>query len=121
MLAQLLTKTIKKGSAGCPKSATPSVVQCKQVGWDGFDAQWECSADLGSEYKFGEVTVVCEGYEYPEDQYILGGSCGLEYTLEYTSQSNNNNNNYNYGSHYNHYGLYSHYFYKSLLKHCFFR
>ena len=37
-------------------------------------------------YRFGEVEVVCEGYDYPEDPYITKGSCGLEYTLEYTKE-----------------------------------
>ena len=40
--------------------------------------------------------VVCEGYDYPDDEYILKGSCGLEYTLETTGagrsdQSRQNN------------------------------
>ena len=26
----------------------------------------------------------CEGYDYPDDPYILEGSCALRYTLEYT-------------------------------------
>ena len=40
-------------------------------------------------YRFGHVQVVCEGYDsfivlkvgydYPDDPYILAGSCGLEY------------------------------------------
>ena len=30
--------------------------------------------------------MLCEGYDYPEDPYILAGSCGLEYTLELTQQ-----------------------------------
>jgi hypothetical protein len=28
--------------------------------------------------------VSCEGYESSEDQYVLRGSCGLEYNLDYT-------------------------------------
>ncbi len=32
------------------------------------------------------MSVACEGYDYPEDPYILAGSCGLEYTLELTQQ-----------------------------------
>jgi hypothetical protein len=32
------------------------------------------------------VDVICEGYEYPDDPYILQGSCGLEYTLDYTKE-----------------------------------
>jgi len=85
------------GSGGCSSDVAPKVVQCKQVGWDGYDAQWECTADLESNYRFGEISVVCEGYDYPEDPYILRGSCALEYTLE---GSKHGNNNYNYGSQY---------------------
>jgi len=33
-------------------------------------------------YKFGQVQVTCEGFDYPEDPYILAGSCGLEYTID---------------------------------------
>jgi len=91
------------GSAGCGKD-TPSVVQCKQVGWDGYDAQWECTADMDDDYRFGQMKVVCEGYDYPDDPYILRGSCNLEYSLEYTNAGKQRSQNYNYGhSHYNSY------------------
>jgi hypothetical protein len=30
----------------------------------------------------GRIEVVCEGYDYPDDPYILQGSCGLEYRVE---------------------------------------
>eukprot|EP00088_Acartia_fossae_P001897 TRINITY_DN10743_c0_g1_i3.p1 TRINITY_DN10743_c0_g1~~TRINITY_DN10743_c0_g1_i3.p1 ORF type:complete len:390 (-),score=61.00 TRINITY_DN10743_c0_g1_i3:181-1350(-) len=62
----------------------PQVVQCYNRGWDGVDVQWECKTDLDMDYRIGEVNVICEGYDYPEDPYILAGSCGLEYTLELT-------------------------------------
>ncbi|XP_006167251.2 store-operated calcium entry-associated regulatory factor [Tupaia chinensis] len=71
------------GTARCD-SHTPTVVQCHNRGWDGYDVQWECKADLDVAYKFGETVVSCEGYESPEDQYVLRGSCGLEYQLDYT-------------------------------------
>ncbi|KAK2089387.1 hypothetical protein P7K49_032053 [Saguinus oedipus] len=45
------------GTAGCD-SYTPKVIQCQNKGWD--------------------------GYESSEDQYVLRGSCGLEYNLDYT-------------------------------------
>ena len=48
--------------------------------------QWECKSDMDNLYRFGEIEVVCEGYDYPEDPYITQGSCGLEYTLEYTKE-----------------------------------
>merc|ERR1712166_1665579 len=43
-------------------------------------------ADLDNAYRFGETTVVCEGYNYPDDPYILTGSCSVEYTLELTQE-----------------------------------
>lgn len=71
------------------------------VGSDGFDAQWECKAELDKAVKcsgissrsrdfaspfllVGTISVNCEGYSHPDDPYVLRGSCGLEYTLEYT-------------------------------------
>jgi len=76
-------------------------VQCTQTGWDGYDAQWECKADLDKRVKFGKITVSCEGYDYPDDPYVLAGSCGLEYELAYASSDQNHGNNHNnYGSHY---------------------
>lgn len=47
-------------------------------------SQWECKTDLDIAYKFGKTVVSCEGYDSSEDQYILRGSCGLEYNLDYT-------------------------------------
>ncbi|KAL1922896.1 uncharacterized protein VTP21DRAFT_9272 [Calcarisporiella thermophila] len=64
---------------------SPDVIQCKNMGWDGQDVQWKCEADLPTNVKFGELSVSCEGYSYSDDDYILVGSCGLEYELKYTS------------------------------------
>ncbi|XP_043915634.1 store-operated calcium entry-associated regulatory factor [Protopterus annectens] len=71
------------GSAGC-SAFVPEVVQCQSRGWDGFDIQWECKTDMDTSYRFGTVSVSCEGFDYPDDPYVLRGSCGLEYTLELT-------------------------------------
>jgi len=80
----------------------PQVVQCSNRGWDGLDVQWECKADMDMDYRFGSINVICEGYDYPEDPYILAGSCGLEYTLELTESGrqkrNTGYNSYNYDS-----------------------
>ncbi|KAM6469530.1 store-operated calcium entry-associated regulatory factor isoform 2-T2 [Liasis olivaceus] len=73
------------GSAGCT-AYTPEVVQCYNKGWDGYDVQWECKAHLDTSYHFGKIEVSCEGYDYPDDPFILKGSCGLEYTLELTKE-----------------------------------
>ncbi|XP_056424823.1 store-operated calcium entry-associated regulatory factor [Hyla sarda] len=73
------------GSAGC-SAMIPQVVQCNNKGWDGIDAQWECKVDMDNAYRFGKIEVNCEGFDYPEDPYVLRGSCGLEYTLELTEE-----------------------------------
>ncbi|XP_064477475.1 store-operated calcium entry-associated regulatory factor-like [Ornithodoros turicata] len=70
------------GSAGCTN--TPHVVQCYNRGTDGSDVQWECKAEMSKAQRFGTVEVFCEGYDYPDDPYVLQGSCGLEYTLDLT-------------------------------------
>ena len=72
-------------------------------------------------FRFGNIEVVCEGYDYPDDPYITKGSCGLEYTLDYTMEGHErakrqehnyysnddgytgySSNNYGYGSNYHH-------------------
>lgn len=66
------------------KGALPSVVQCQNQGSDGKDAQWACATELDGAFRLGVTEVACEGYEYPDDPYILMGSCGLEFTIELT-------------------------------------
>jgi len=72
------------GSAYGSSQYYPSVVQCINVGHDGFNVEWECKADLDDAVKFGSINVNCEGYDDPNDPYILKGSCSLEYNLEHT-------------------------------------
>uniref|UniRef100_A0A6A7G3G2 Store-operated calcium entry-associated regulatory factor n=1 Tax=Hirondellea gigas TaxID=1518452 RepID=A0A6A7G3G2_9CRUS len=86
----------------------PPIVQCRNMGSDGREIQWECSAaNMPVEYGFGELTVVCEGYDNPQDRYILAGSCGLEFKLELTEEGRRNagQSSYYSGSQYgsNHY------------------
>jgi len=40
---------------------------------------------MDNAFKFGEISVTCEGYDYPDDPYILKGSCGVSLAciLEY--------------------------------------
>ncbi|XP_006813921.1 store-operated calcium entry-associated regulatory factor-like [Saccoglossus kowalevskii] len=83
------------GNAGCG-TFTPQVVQCYNQGSDGYDVQWECKTDMDNAYRFGQVQVSCEGYEYPDDPYILKGSCGLEYTLDLTKEGNQQQHKHNY-------------------------
>ena len=58
-----------------------SSVQCVNTGWDGLDVNWKCMTDLPHGTSFGLVEVSCEGYEYPEDPFVLAGSCQLRYNL----------------------------------------
>lgn len=73
------------GSAGCKHA--PQVVQCYNRGSDGIDVQWECRAKLNKNVEFGKIEVSCEGYDYPDDSYILYGSCGLKYQLNYADDN----------------------------------
>lgn len=64
------------------------VMRCKNSGADYDDEaiQWTCTASLPEEFKLGSTDVICEGYDYPEDPYILKGSCGVEYRLVLTEK-----------------------------------
>ncbi|KAI9033337.1 hypothetical protein DFJ74DRAFT_652110 [Hyaloraphidium curvatum] len=64
----------------------PDVIQCRNMGWDGTDVTWKCHAEMDEAFRFGETTVSCEGYSRPDDPYILGGSCGVEYALYLTQK-----------------------------------
>ncbi|KAH9366357.1 hypothetical protein HPB48_006191 [Haemaphysalis longicornis] len=39
-------------------------------------SQWECKAEMKKSQKFGFIQVICEGYDFPDDPYVLVGSCG---------------------------------------------
>jgi len=62
------------------------VMRCTNAGaeYDTEDIQWTCKASLPPEVKLGGTEVVCEGYDSPDDPYILKGSCGVEYRLVLT-------------------------------------
>jgi len=86
------------GTARDHSEYQPSVVQCTNVGSDGSgDIQWKCESQLDSSVRLGTTTVTCEGYSHPDDPYILKGSCGLEYTLDLTSQYHSAHKGYESG------------------------
>lgn len=62
------------------------LMRCKNSGseYDPEDIQWTCKAELPPEFKLGSTDVICEGYDSPDDHYILKGSCGVEYRLVLT-------------------------------------
>jgi len=55
----------------------PKSMRCINIGTNG----WKCSGELPDGYSFGNIDVVCEGYTYPDDPYVLKNSCGVEYEL----------------------------------------
>ncbi|XP_046437553.1 store-operated calcium entry-associated regulatory factor-like [Daphnia pulex] len=77
------------GTAGC-RAFIPQVVQCENQGSDGITIQWECKTDMDNAYRFGKIMVICEGYDYPGDHYVLVGSCGLEYNIDLTKEGIDN-------------------------------
>jgi hypothetical protein len=64
------------------------IMRCKNAGSDysSEDIQWTCTASLPEEFKLGSTDVICEGYDSPDDPYILKGSCGVEYRLILTDK-----------------------------------
>lgn len=53
---------------------------------DKEDVQWACNAALPPEFKLGATDVVCEGYQDADDEWVLKGSCGVEYRLLLTER-----------------------------------
>jgi hypothetical protein len=73
------------GNPDCSKG--PKEIRCEIIEKFGnSDAIWKCTGIVGSAYKISKYTVSCEGYEYPDDPFILDGSCGVEYVLELTEE-----------------------------------
>lgn len=70
----------------------PNNILCKNVGLnDENDVVWECTGyGLTDGYKLTHSDVSCEGYDYPEDPYIVSGSCGLYYGIAKNINLNNN-------------------------------
>ena len=62
------------------------LVLCQNVGFDGRDVVWKCETNIGVNLKLGQLFVSCEGYQNPDDPYVLVGSCALEFNLEYTEK-----------------------------------
>jgi len=50
------------------------------------DVEWACTANLPSTVRLGSTDVICEGYASSEDEYVLRGSCGVEYRVVLTEE-----------------------------------
>jgi len=83
----------------------PHSMQCRQVGFDGFNASWKCEAQLEDYYYIGYTKVSCEGYHNPNDKYITRGSCGVRYSLYLTEKGKEHfryYDDYSYDSNHHH-------------------
>eukprot|EP01098_Paradermamoeba_levis_P006454 TRINITY_DN2676_c0_g1_i1.p1 TRINITY_DN2676_c0_g1~~TRINITY_DN2676_c0_g1_i1.p1 ORF type:complete len:208 (+),score=43.81 TRINITY_DN2676_c0_g1_i1:97-720(+) len=64
----------------------PHKIRCENIGQD--KPQWECHTEIQMDnVAIGSVAVSCEGYDSPKDSFVLKGSCGLDYTLEFIQGS----------------------------------
>jgi len=72
------------GTAHC--EFIPDVIQCYNMGSDGSDMQWKCEAEMGDAYRFGPLSVNCEGFNYPTDPYVLRGSCSIRFNIDLTEK-----------------------------------
>ncbi len=65
-------------------SNKPNSIMCKNVAMGDKDVIWECTAHgLTPGYKIESSSVSCEGYNFRDDPYILKGSCGVFYTIDF--------------------------------------
>lgn len=64
------------------------VMRCVNQGssYGDEDIQWSCTASLPDTLKLGSTDVVCEGYASPDDDYVLKGSCGVEFRMALTEK-----------------------------------
>lgn len=74
------------GGTASHKSGDIETVQCYNQGFNGRDYDWKCESQMDKSIQFGDIAVSCEGYNNPDDVYILAGSCGLEYSLNNAKQ-----------------------------------
>lgn len=71
-------------AAGLRDDELPKAAMCRNIGWDGREAKWECELDgLPDTHRLvSPFQVSCEGWARSGDPHVLAGSCGLEYRLE---------------------------------------
>src|SRR5258708_9330610 len=74
--------------AGCDDYDIHAVL-CTNVGFSGSDVNWKCETQETSAptlsfplIRFKNLIVSCEGYDFPNDPYVLQGSCVLEYSIQ---------------------------------------
>ncbi|KAJ6226848.1 hypothetical protein M0813_10382 [Anaeramoeba flamelloides] len=73
----------------CKDFGAPEANQavCKPLKKTKNDIIWDCNLDLPEGYKLESHFLSCEGWDKPGDEYILKGSCGLEYRIKAVSNT----------------------------------
>ena len=74
------------GSAPANAEQHLANVLCTNKGFDGRNVNWRCEANLPDWLALGKFEILCEGFEGPNDEYSLRGSCSLEYQLNAQGQ-----------------------------------
>ncbi|KAK4650476.1 hypothetical protein QC762_707760 [Podospora pseudocomata] len=71
-----------------PEASSITTMRCLNTGssYTSEDIEWSCTASLPPTLRLDRTEVICEGYDSPDDPYVLKGSCGVEYTLQLTDQ-----------------------------------
>ena len=62
----------------------PEYITCENLGFIGSGLKWECRAYLDKKYEFVEADVSCEGWSGPGDEFIVPGSCMVNYLIKKT-------------------------------------
>lgn len=76
------------GSSLCGTMKEPKAISCLNLNNGKHrDPDWKCTAVLDRGIELGKTEVVCEGFDYPEDPYILENSCFIEYSLIQTTNN----------------------------------
>ncbi|KAK4192067.1 transmembrane protein [Podospora australis] len=83
-----LSCTSPKKLCSLPEISTIQTMRCLNKGssYTSEDIEWSCTASLPSTLKLDRTEVICEGYDGPDDPYVLKGSCGVEYSVVLTEE-----------------------------------
>ncbi len=63
------------GNARYYYSFYPKIIECYNIG----DNEWECESELDYRVNLGKTEILCEGYDYEDDPFIVEGSCRVNY------------------------------------------
>jgi len=54
---------------------------------------WVCETEVVHGYTISNVKVVCEGYDSPNDAFVVDGSCNMQYEIEHNEERKPHNMN----------------------------